>query len=150
MYFSLVALALSATAFAAPLTRRQLGDILDTTVTGTQDGIDNIGSQVEGIAGELVDTDNPESALSSVNDITLQNTQDIVDDDILKRRQVGDILDTTVQGTQDGIDNIGSQVEGIAGELVDTDNPESALSSVNDITLENTNEILGDLGLGGS
>jgi uncharacterized protein (UPF0210 family) len=153
MHLSLIALALSASALAAPVARRQVGDILDTSITGTQEGLDSVSSQVKGITGQLLDTDNPDSALSTLNDNTVENTKDVLDT-LLGRRQdtnaVGDILDTSITGTQEGLDSVSSQVKGITGQLLDTDNPDSALSTLNDNTVENTKDVLADLGLGGS
>ena len=75
-------------------------------------------------------------------------------DTLLGRRQdtnaVGDILDTSITGTQEGLDSVSSQVKGITGQLLDTYNPDSALSTLNDNTVENTKDVLADLGLGGS
>jgi hypothetical protein len=77
MQFSLIALALSASAFAAPVARRQdtnaVGDVLDNAVTGLQDGFQGAGSQVEGITDQLLDTDNMDSAISTVSGNSLEN-----------------------------------------------------------------------------
>jgi len=78
MYVSTIALALAATTLAAPVHRRQGQGLVGTTITGTQDGIDNISDQIEGVTDQLTNTDNPSSALSTVNDITLENTNDVL------------------------------------------------------------------------
>jgi hypothetical protein len=83
MQFSLIALALSASALAAPVARRQdtnaVGDVLDNAVTGLEDGLEGAGSQVEGITDQLVDTDNPDSLISTLSDNSLPNLQDSLD-----------------------------------------------------------------------
>jgi hypothetical protein len=157
MQFSLIALALSASALAAPIARRQdtnaVGDVLDNAVTGLEDGLQGAGSQVEGITDQLVNTNNPDSLISTLSDNSLPNLQDTLDT-LVGRRQdtnaVGDVLDNAVTGLQDGLQGAGSQVEGITDQLLDTDNPDSAISTVSGNSLENLKGSLADLGLGGS
>ena len=157
MQFSLIALALSASALAAPVARRQdtnaVGDVLDNAVTGLEDGLQGAGSQVEGITDQLVNTNNPDSLISTLSDNSLPNLQDTLET-LVGRRQdtnaVGDVLDNAVTGLQDGLDGAGSQVTGITDQLLDTENPESLISTVSGNSLENLKGSLADLGLGGS
>jgi hypothetical protein len=152
MQFSLIALALSASALAAPVARRQdtnaVGDVLDNAVTGPEDGLQGAGSQVEGITDQLVDTDNPDSLISTLSDNSLPNLQDTLDT-LVGRRQdtkaVGDVLDNAVTGLEDGLEGAGSQVEGITDQLVDTDNPDSLISTLSDNSLPNLQDSLDTL-----
>ncbi|KAI6863808.1 hypothetical protein KC343_g4380 [Hortaea werneckii] len=122
MQFFLAALAMSAVAQAAPTNRRDVGSIVDTAVSATQDGTTRLSGQVESI-------------VDGVNTDTLGGTDQQVKNlgNTISKRAVQDITNTLIGATQDGTGRLADQVESI-------------IDGVNTDTLGGTNEQVENLG----